>query len=683
MQNTNVRISKALDPCTVKLCSPWKWGSHEGKDVRIVTLTLPTLDKSKVDVTTHFNELIKDKLARIISPYYVETGPTLVAHMTIEGVDLETVFSDRHVPAPPTKRAMDPRDYRRIRRVKGLISKKWSNPLSLTPSSQRPSLCNLSFPTDTWLPGYDQALARVDKVFCTERLDLNKDVVALRSFLEMRNEKTFILFGHCGNGKSWFVRNYLRKHPPENTDVGFIDASDYPHDDGFVKRLNLRLDELLTRFLKSRKGGLVAALKPYLENHSQGHFPNVAFEDPQVQAWCAKRLNDLDTPQTPEAFNIIRLESYSYSGRSLLLVVDNIDGFSKERQADLLDQIISVVTLNERVFLIVPMRPSSEFFYARLSRSLQHLLKGHHLSAISLNPMIHRRLTISETGEDINSYRPDGKVSMLDILNKYINSTAAEIIANLTQSDIRQYIRLIRRLISSDDLEGFHNLGSANRCVAALMLRPGERFSDDESFLVNCFDNDRPDEIGNALIRWRVLEYFDLDYHDCTGDFFEYYFARLGYDLGRVNEVLRMWAVAGAVELDSTKGALQGTITDCGRQYRYVISKLWYCIAVKTGMNIDTAYILEGESAKTAAAEYEVNLTSEAEWVSDTGFLAFLADEEQLEECRVAEFPNKVMPFEDKCRVTGPRSIHQHLWYAYTHQQRDWSAARREGRDRN
>jgi len=678
-------IKRIVDTCTIKVSDKWSWRGLVGKEIRLIAV-MPPEKKDQFKAAVREMEALVGREIRLVAPFYVETGLVLVAEVEIEGIDIKKFFGERYHRHPPRERVMEPGDIRTIRRVQGRKRTSWRNPISRLEASEKPVLGNIEFPTDPWIPGYKIDLARAKRVFSDDRLHPRNDNNALRAFLSNRNQRMLILFGNCGCGKSWFVRNYLVNNPPKDMDIGFIDAAGFPRGEGFGKafydRIHLRLSEILGEHVNKRPGGLLEALRPILETEIKGIFPGDDALIKEYQAFSRRYLSDLMRHDNLAEYNWIRLRSYAYSKRKLLLVIDNIDQICHHKdQGEVLERVIQAVTRSRGVFMIVPLRHSSALISARLNFLMQNLLLGHHLSHLDMTSMIKTRLTTSLRGRDIIAITVEDKVNkrnyrLLEILNLYLNSESELIIENLAAGDARHYIRLFRRLLFSDELCGFENIGKDYFCIGSLMLKPDEGFKEDTSFILNVFDNEHPNEIGNALVRWRVLEYF-LNGHDrCEGEFFRYYFQRLGYDLERVEEAIRTWNEAGALELYERKEGVQAKLTACARRYDQLINNLWYCISIKTGMHMDQRYILTGKEAREEAHKYRVTLPRSCEWVSDAGFLDFAAEEEALEEDRLSQYPGKVPNFEEQCRSRGPRSIHYRLEVEYAYQQRRWNLAR-------
>ena len=395
-----------------------------------------------------------------------------------------------------------------------------------------------------------------------------------------------------------------------------------------------------------------------------------------------KQLKELSNITNRPELNELRLKSYRYLRKKLLIVIDNLDFFSKVEQDDLIERIIKPRVSGTRVFIIVPLRKTTLYFRERLGDALSRIPKDMELSLLDMRKMIRRRFVTSETAASLESAKIPGweQYTFGQFFDKfYADSPAELLIHDLSQGDVRHYVRLFRRHIFSHRLQRLSNIGSEYHCIVTLMFLRGDASEKETTFILNLFDNHQPEELGNALIRWRVLEFFlAQEIRGCgeQNDFFAYYFRRLGYDLVRVREVLGVFHQAGIIEIHKEKGNEMGSITRTGRRYADLIQNLWYCIAIKTGMNIYEDLILRGVEAQTEAAKVGVDLPEGKEWVPDENFLDFIHHEEEMEQIRLFSNLNVIAVFEHTIESTGPKPIGQLLVQAYYDQQIKWHRKR-------
>lgn len=182
------------------------------------------------------------------------------------------------------------------------------------------------------------------------------------------------------------------------------------------------------------------------------------------------------------------------------------------------------------------------------------------------------------------------------------------------------------------------------------MLKPSEPFLQQSAFIINLFDNDQPDLPGNALIRYRVLEYF----HTNTDlrDLFDIYFRALGVGAEAARAVVADFVNAGFLKedlrFDTDTGRVEAAgarVTIAGRCLFRVARNLWYGICIKTGMYIEAAMIRHGDEAvQMARSEAQIDNESllgfykHSGWVSDSDLIEFLWHQAELEATRRREF---------------------------------------------
>lgn len=685
----NYKIIRIVNSTTVQVTPEWSKGDFRGSLIRIAGVRSLVNALAGDFPANGMQESLEGKSLVITSMYYVESGPTLVAIVDIEGVSLATLFKDRYEPPAPRTRMMEFNDRQSLRSVNGRRETTWINPLRTVPLHQRPCLGSCPHP----MPGdaeyakrpdeYAKAITKVDALHCDAREHLEEDNGQISDFLTKREEKMLVLFGDGGIGKSWFIRHWLRKNPPNNLDIAVIDVINYPRNafDRFQKRLDEELQAELARHVDTRPGGLRRAFQFHFENLARGIFSDLDYEADSVRRWVQDRLTELSTLDHRPEMNELRLKSYAHHEKDLLVIIDNLDAFNHSEQDWLIENVVKPTISGNRVFLIVALRQSSQYFRDRLSSALQRVPKGVQLSRLNLREMIRRRFVTSETLQSIESLQlPQSELTYGKLFDEYYADSEAEaLIEDLCQGDVRHYVRLFRRHILSNSLKDYKNISREYHCISTLMFWNDERWEPETAFILNLFDNHHPEEIGNALIRWRVFEFFESYAERGCGEkdeFFTYYFQRLGYSLSRVHEILSMFRDAGILELHAVGDTCVGKLTGCGKRYSKLIGKLWYCIVIKTGMHIYDELILTGENAQRESARLGVGVPKNTEWVSDKDFLEFIHAEEEAELRRLHQNPNIKQEFEARIKANGPKGIGIRLWEAYSHQQAEWNKRR-------
>ena len=255
---------------------------------------------------------------------------------------------------------------------------------------------------------------------------------------------------------------------------------------------------------------------------------------------------------------------------------------------------------------------------------------------------------------------PNTNTSTSDILNNYFRANSyfgtSSLVHDLCSSnivqfkyrmdykknndtvDLRHYIRLFREILRSNCLEDLKNISKEYYAIHALLLPSAERHRERFSYIFNLFDNHEKNGVGNALIRYRVLEYFNK-FHD-AGELFETFMSGMGYSPNRVYTILKYFIDSGLIEIFIDENGKNGYLTISGKRHLEIIGNLWYIICIKTGMYIYRDLILTGSEARDKASEF---ISSEAllgfysnhGWVSEDGFIEYLQNEEILERERI------------------------------------------------
>lgn len=686
----NYKIDRVVSSTTITITPNWKKGDFEGNRLRIAGVRT-FLDPFGKDLAAQdLRVALEGKRVSIISMYYVESGNTLVAQIDVEGQNLGTLFQNRFDIPLPRIRMMELGDTKTIRAIEGGRDSIWSNPLRMLDLTRRPCIGGFPYP----VPGDPEFKAnphtlgnlteKANAIYSTARVNRVEDDKAIDDFLGKREEKMLVLFGDGGIGKSWFVRHYLRKNPPPDMDVAFIDVINYPRNspEHFQARLDDELSQILAGYVDARPGGLRNALRFHFENLAKGIFPELQYDDAPVRKWVQDRLTEYSSIAQIHRLNELRLKSYAHNQRDLLIVIDNLDAFNQTEQDTLIEDIVKPAISGLRIFMIVSLRRTSMYFNKKLGAALTRIPREHELSQLDMREMIRKRFLMSETLVRIadNPLDNDSTLTFGKLFDDiYATSAAEQLITELCQGDARHYIRLFRRHIFSNKLNDFRNVGKEYFCISTLMFWGENKFDNETTFILNFFDNGHPSEIGNALIRWRVFEFFEIfGEHGCSrkDDFFCYYFQRLGYNLQRVEEILDVFREAGILELYETRGQVSGKLTNCGKRYSHLVESLWYCIVIKTGMNMYEDLILKGVDAQKEAEKMGVSIPRGKEWVSDENFLAFIQAEEEAEQAQVLANVSITQEFERNILQVRARPIAFRLAEAYYYQQKGWEKRR-------
>jgi len=377
-------------------------------------------------------------------------------------------------------------------------------------------------------------------------------------------------------------------------------------------------------------------------------------------------------PATLADYNDVRLGCYDNQGRRLFVIVDNVDNYDEDEQMLIFEFITRTLLGHEAVRVVVPLRPTSQLLINRMGQGLDIISTGIDLHSPSPKHLLERMCSRSINGRELSldNELPGATITWRKLLDEYLISDSAALLRDLCSSepdippptykyraavkrrryDCRHYIRLFRRLLMSDTLRTYSNICSEYYAVQALMLHAGEPMLPQSAFMLNLFDNDLPDNAGNALVRYRVLEYFHTNTD--IGPLFDAYFRALLSSPRVARDVLDVFTGAGLIRPDfvvdsvSQKQVMRSAKVTCaGRRHYAVVRNLWYGICAKTGMHVEPTMIKRGDDAQQAARD-EAGIESRSlldfygsnGWVSDKEFIEFLYKQEDLEARRIGEF---------------------------------------------
>jgi hypothetical protein len=361
----------------------------------------------------------------------------------------------------------------------------------------------------------------------------------------------------------------------------------------------------------------------------------------------------------------------------LIIAFDNIDRFTDKEQNIIIDYAARLVGGRSGINVILTIRPNTTTLKSRLSDFYgETRFKVIHVLCPNVFDIIKKRLSTDRKGRtiDLDDNIPGSIHSWNYTLRKYINSdnyrglagfvrdlcstSSLSNIANIQYSikihttdygkdyyqklDIRHYLKLFNRILLSNSLKDFENIDNLYFGIQSLMIRDSGRMEESESFLFNLFDNEMPHLPGNALIRYRVLEYIkSISILDVT---FDEFFDILGYGSKNARNVLNMFIDANLIDLVNNRiqnaGELRGILTIPGERHFEVVTNLWYMICAKTGMNIYEECIKYGDEAKKLAAPFVrsqalLDYYANHGWVPEIQFINYIADQERLEAIRI------------------------------------------------
>lgn len=700
--DTSYKVLKVISDQVIQVDPPWRHHNLRGNVVSIAGL-LPSDRQSRQVNLANLSTLILEKHVKIQKALYV-SGDRLCAKLSFSGISLPDHFPERRVPDVPMSRWTEPNVHGALTRVRSGIPYSWQNPLRDPQDGRAPFFGGAKYPTRPWERNYERDL-KLAKALDSDTRPINGELHGwFKNFLKAPTaDGPALIEGPPGVGKSWFIASRLMSLDARNYHVVIFDLRNVLRGPSLQDALETELDLCLEHLLPT-----TAWMRTWVEHLYGGAF------DPTNE----RQLSDIRTAvlrMSRSEKNSRRLEYYAMEGNpELVIAFDNIDHFSEKEQETVVDTCRRICGRGVGVRALLAIRPTTltlkdrwgEFFADGLKRTL-------HMRSPDVHDVLRRRLTTNQFGE---TWSPEEQIPGTSVTfgglcaayeeSEHDNGAAGLLRALCTTAritplyhvdaknhetthevspvpldlyDCRHYLRLFRRLLRSNALGGFDRIGSAYYAVQALMLRSDEPLSEVESYLFNLFDNEKPLLTGNALIRYRVLEYFSTV---CDpGDTFDFYFDALGYSSSEARAVLDMFSRADLVQIDHDDGgtAIGSSLTIPGRMHFELVTNMWYIICVKTGMNIYADCVLYDEMARKAAGTIVTNRTllnnfASKGWVPEEEFIRFIAQEQNLEQERIHSFlesnPDKAKQLAALTRHIGDIAVN--LYYAYRDQMQRW-----------
>lgn len=667
----NTRVLAVLGDSAIRIQNGWEFHGVRGDVVHVVGLN-PSLRKDLPTATEELRTLLQGKVVNIAERWYVK-GHQLVAVVTLEGKEVADYLPARKARTLEPSRKFDPGDTAPLVNVSGGLPRMWDNPIIDLPPNKAPFFNEVFYPTKWWEPAYDRQRRIVDRLY-VDHTNLNpRNLQKIATFTETPGQSAMIISGECGSGKTWFTIKQFIDGRPADSDFAYIDLRGRPTGAELKEGIHRELGAFLDEFI-NQKLDVLTALRFYLEPIVKPLFPQKEYDVSRlpVQEAMREAYKALAYPlPNIVRYNEIRLGYYDHAGKTIYLIIDNVDNYDQDEQLVVYQEIIRCFHGHSGVKLIVPLRPSSRLMTERLREGLDFMPIFLEMKSPDVAELLAHRVTISINGTKIDPKTEidNAGINWSTLIKRYINSDSALLIRDLcsydsglsevgederanlkkTVYDCRHYVRLFRRLLFSDVLMDLSNICSEYFAIHALLLRPSEPFTSESSFLYNLFDNEDPELIGNALIRYRVLEYFHNN-QDYAG-LFDMYFRALGSGPRVARKLTEAFVNAGLlfpmVEIDRGKEIWTGVrVTYAGRRHLALTRNLWYGICVKTGMHVERQMVKLGEEARTLASKYVtaskvLDFYAEHGWVSDEDFIRFLWKQEALEAHRIGHYQSQ------------------------------------------
>lgn len=695
-------VKNVISDTMIELEDPWTFHGMNGYRVRVVGL-IPSQKNALMKAKDDLAQLIEGKMITIDEFLFV-SGDALYGVILYDGKPLQDYFTERRIPALEPSRWIEPDEKEPIAKVFGGIPVSWQNPIANLPLEKAPFLGNIRYPVKKWEKSYAKEKKLAEALYSDSqhnKLQLDK---WFNIFLKNPpREAPLIIVGRVGVGKSWWIAHELMHLDNEKYHAMVIDLR-YPlRGAELLKSILLEINEYLNHFVSNLSWLYSEFESVYkelfdpedLEIKREMIKTALSIKDPYER--IQKKLRFYDRPGAPE----------------LIIAFDNIDHFNEEEQLTVLDMCRRVVGYSSGVKTIVTVRPTTRLPVDRCGLYFGDAISNPvTLKSPDIYEVLSRRLSTNYKGDKISPTTriPGARITFGELLEIYQKSDSTWGLANLIKElcssqilpvgangrpvadrtspkdasyDIRHYLKLFRRVLRSNVLGDLRNIGNIYFGIHALLLAGKEPLTQTDAYLFNLFDNEQPYMRGNALVRYRVLEYCQL-FND-LGEIFDKYFQALGCSLASARSLVDLFADAGLIEVDyvqdesGKKIQSYADITIAGRRQMEVITNLWYIICIKTGMNIFTKHVLNGDEAKAKASEFVtsekiLDYYAEHGWVSEDGFIEFLGMQELLEYRRIGYFQESNPDWREQIANMTESISHpvQNIYWSYKFQKEYW-----------
>jgi hypothetical protein len=522
----------------------------------------------------------------------------------------------------------------------------WRNPLK--DFEPLPYLSGPKFPVERGGPADKKALATLMRFFTTERTAGEIDARAFQQFLKNPGKPVFVIWGDIGIGKTCFVRYQLHRAYTEEPDKIRYEIVDMLHASKSTAQaiLEQHITIAIEHYLSDTFGSVERGLRPYAELRAKRRYGQDGTAQ-EINLEAKRIANEIQSYAGQQKMDALLSAIENVEGPNLFIAVDNLDRATDDEQNWLTD-LIARMLQNVRIYIIFPLRSSSGILLDEGKVLGMFPKQEMHLSAVNFRAMLIPRFNMSEPGTDIRELRiPLGLKDSSEtstfpqLLESFLASDASTFVMDLAGTNSRQFLDFVHRVMYSNQLDSVRNIARPEYCVAALLMHDAGSFTPELSYLVNLFDDDNPDQPGNALIRFRVLEFFKNSKSIRPSErLFTDYFDRLGYISQRLKLVIALFVGARLLKTAPVMTAEQIVATDLAKipsierveanvnqYFDKLLRSPWYFICAKRGIHISEHLITQLEDG--------------TENVPDSNFVRFLKEEEDEERRRITYFIGK------------------------------------------
>ena len=496
-----VRVGTVKSDTLIRLSEAWSFHGLSGKDVRLVGLLPAKADESE-GARYALRDLIWQKWITIKESWYVD-GTTLNAVVHFKEKPIWEYFPNRKAQMLEPSRRFESMDTTPLERVSGGIPLMWENPIPRMRDDEKPFMGGLPYPTEWWLPTHERDLALVKRLYVTQRVQSKEADDKFQEFFS-GSATALVIFGDCGIGKSWYAAHTLTNSRPPDSDFVCVDLATNPRGEELIHSIHRTLGTFLDNAINQNPeintfDALAHHLHPKVAPLFGGDFDPKGKREREVMQRAYEEL--VFSPAHLADYNEARIGYYDNVGKTLFVLVDNVDSYPTDEQMEVFELIQRTLAGHRGVKVVVSVRPTSTMLIERLHGTLDFVHLGLHLNSPDVKEVLRRRLGTNYKGKQLDLKRPlpgDGE-SWNGLLSRYLNSRGATIIMDLCSNesgpfnrastytiaterqryDVRHYVRLFRRVLQSDAMLSFDNFGREYYIVHSLLLRPGEAFGEE------------------------------------------------------------------------------------------------------------------------------------------------------------------------------------------------------------
>lgn len=707
----DAKVTSVLSDTVVRIDRRWDFHGTKGTKVRILGL-LPSGKQNKEANKRSLRDLLLHKQIELVQPHFVEAN-CLSTTVEFQGKPVPSYLpEERRIEIVDPSRWNEPDETEPIEQVAGGIPAWWQNPIMELPLEKAPYFGNMCYPTRYWDRDFETRKKIADKLYSDTHGNKEELDRWFKTFLTSpTREAPLMVVGPVGIGKSWYVSRALMDLPRDKYHIIVIDLRSTPRGSFLAQAIEEEFHEHLNHYVTD----LSWLHDDFRARLGEDFDP----EDEDVK----RRMQEHALSLSPTDLNHLRLRYYNRPGApELLIAFDNIDHYGPEEQETIVDICRRIVGLRAGVKFIITHRPTTITLKDRMRQVFgDAMIRSVHLTSPEAYDVIERRLTTNNVGDSwsLDDAIPKAKGNVRtwrELLETYKasnhefgvagflmalcvtspvrstegdgnkgNTVQRELPLERVSYDLRFYLKLFRRIVRSNRLESLANVSRLYYGIHALMLQSTENANfESESYLFNLFDNEEPGLPGNALIRYRVLEYFKIFEGPVEG-IFDVFFSSMGITPARAWKVAYMFEAAGLVEIDrvySSEGApvpVAGRLTVPGRRHFEIVTNLWYIICAKTSMHMYKEFILYNREAREAAAPFVwsdrvLAYYAKHGWVPEKKFIRFIVDQEVLEGLRIGRYQKEhpehaEITQRNRGIISWPGA---NLWYGYRDQLERW-----------